>query len=270
MELIDGGLTNITFTGLIGTINQTEWDKKENEPVTIRFYASDTFGKEGYSEVTIQKDIIAPNSSVVFIPHSGIDVVNESTIFTITADDTLGSGISLIRYNINDSQWIIYNSPFNLSNYPYGDIIISYQAKDQVDNYETIQTLIVYRTDTIAPTSVISFKAYRDPNIVIKSTIFTITADDGLGSGISLIRYKINDSNWITYIGPFHLSDYEYGYYNITYQAIDVIGNVEIRNTITISLVAKISQPRILGYNVFLLIGVISVILAIIMRKQKY
>ena len=54
---LDDGLTNITFTGLTGTINQTEWDKKGHGAVTIRFYANDTFGNVGQAEVIINKDL---------------------------------------------------------------------------------------------------------------------------------------------------------------------------------------------------------------------
>ena len=265
---LNGGV-NITFGGFTGTINQTEWDKLINGSITIRFYANDSWGLEGYTEVTIQKDLFAPNSSISFILHSGIDVVNESTEFSLTADDGLGSGISLIRYKVNDSSWITYSTPFTLANYPYGDILISYQAVDQVDNYETIQTLVVHRTDTIAPTSSISFTPYTDPDIVIRSTIFTITSDDGLGSGISLIRYKIDDSIWFDYLGPFDLSNYQDGDHNITYQAIDVVGNIEIEHAIVVELIQEPSQPGIPGFHLFImLLSIIGIISTIIFKKK--
>lgn len=58
-----------------------------------------------------------------------------------------------------------------------------------------------------------------------------------MGSGVSVIRYRINDSDWIDYIGAFTLSSYNVGYYNISYQAIDAAGNVEEINTILVKLV---------------------------------
>ena len=132
--------------------------------------------------------------------------------------------------------------------------------------------LVVHQTDTIAPTSLISFTLYEIPDIIIKPTVFTITANDGLGSGVSLIRYKMNNSNWITYTGSFNLSIYEFGDYLITYQAIDVIGNVEIENTIMITLVGEEeehSRSGIPGYNTVLFIGAISVITVILIAKSK-
>jgi len=260
---------NITISGLTGTLNQTEWDIMVNGSVTIRFFANDTWGLEGYNEVTVWKDIYTPTSSIIFIPHSGIDIVNESTEFSFTADDGLGSGISFIRYRVNDSSWVTYTTPFILANYPYGDTLISYQAVDQVDNFETIQMLTVHRTDTIAPTSLISFTPYKDPDVVIKSTTFSITAtDDQFGSGISLIRFKINNSIWFDYLGPINLSNYDYGEYIITYQAIDEVGNIEVEHGITVILTPEPSEPGIPGYHLFITICIIGIVSALIIRKK--
>jgi len=140
---LDDGFINKTFIGLTGTINQTEWDKKNNGTFTIIFYANDSFGREGYAEVVINKDLNPPTSSIYFIPHSETIQVNKSTTFTLTADDGLGSGVSVIRYRINNSGWIDYTNLFDLSSYAYGDYLISYQAIDLVDNIETVNTLLV-------------------------------------------------------------------------------------------------------------------------------
>lgn len=52
---IDNGMTNITSNGLTGTINQTEWGKKGNEMVTIKFYAKDSGVLVGDAEVQVVK-----------------------------------------------------------------------------------------------------------------------------------------------------------------------------------------------------------------------
>ncbi len=74
-------------------------------------------------------------------------------------------------------------------------------------------------------------------NIVNESTIFTLSADDGLGSGISMINYKINNFNWTDYYEPFNLSGYKFGDYNISYRANDVVGNVGEIKTLHVKLV---------------------------------
>ncbi len=140
---LDDGITTIVFSGLTGTINQTEWDKKGNGTVTIRFYGSDTLGNEGYDEVAVRKDTIAPNSSISYIVHKEPNMVNKSTTFTLTADDWSGAGVSEIKYKIDDSEWFEYSTPFDLAQYTHGDILISYQAIDEVGNIETANTELV-------------------------------------------------------------------------------------------------------------------------------
>ncbi|MFX1477574.1 MAG: OmpL47-type beta-barrel domain-containing protein [Promethearchaeota archaeon] len=174
---LDDGLINKTFTGLTGTINQTEWDKKGHEVITIRFYANDSFGRVGYSEVVLNKDLNPPISSLYFIP-------------------------------------------------------------------------------------------YRGKNNVTRSTRFNLTADDGLGSGVSVIRYKINSSAWIDYTGLFDLSNYDYGYYFISYQAIDLVNNIEPENTLLVKLVKLPSEQFIPGYNMFLLISIICVVSVFLVKKR--
>ncbi|MFX1298567.1 MAG: OmpL47-type beta-barrel domain-containing protein, partial [Promethearchaeota archaeon] len=144
---LDGGTTNIPFSGFTGTINQTEWDKKEDGTVTIRFYANDTLGNEGYDEVSVRKDSIAPTSSISYNIYREPNGVNKSTIFTLIANDGGGSGVSTIRYKINDSAWFEYSTPFNLSQYAYGDIRISYHSIDEVGNNEEENSLIVELID---------------------------------------------------------------------------------------------------------------------------
>jgi len=57
---LDGGNTNVSFSGLTGTIDQTEWDKIGNGTVTITFYANDTINNIGQTEVLVRKDVLAP------------------------------------------------------------------------------------------------------------------------------------------------------------------------------------------------------------------
>jgi len=143
---------HIIFSGVTGTINQTEWDKKGEGKVTIRFYANDIAGKVGYTEVTVRKDTIAPTSSISYVVYKEPNIVNKSTTFTIVADDGSGSGVSVLRYKIDNSDWFnkyidfyALSFPivtFNLSQYAYGIILISYQAIDEVGNIVTVKELV--------------------------------------------------------------------------------------------------------------------------------
>jgi len=177
---LDGGITNIIFSGLTGTINQTEWDKKGDGTVTIRFSGNDTLGNEGYAEVTVRKDTIAPTSSISYIVHKEPNMVNKSTTFTLTANDGSGSGVSVIRYKINDSDWFEYSTPLNLSQYTYGDILISYQAIDEIGNFEEENTLLVELVDT----------GPSDNVIMILIIVGSIVGVVGVGIAIFVLRKR--------------------------------------------------------------------------------
>lgn len=55
---LDGGITNITFTGLSGIINQTIWDTISIGDITLTFFAKDLAGNIGKSEIIIKKRVI--------------------------------------------------------------------------------------------------------------------------------------------------------------------------------------------------------------------
>ncbi|TFF88319.1 MAG: hypothetical protein EU548_09025, partial [Promethearchaeota archaeon] len=98
-------------------------------------------------------------------------------------------------------------------------------------------TLRYFTIDATAPISSIFFEPHSGGNIVNKTTNFTLIADDGLGSGILEIKYKINDSIWFEYTGPFNLSTMEFGIYNISYYAIDNVGHSEEIKSILVELI---------------------------------
>jgi len=139
---LNGGLTNYTFVGTLGTINQTGWDALLSGLILIEFYANDTKGNIGNASVAVIKDIDDPTSSIHFIPYSGTDKVLKSTSFTITADDGSGSGILGIQYNINNTGWVSYTGPFDLSSFEYGSFVISYYAIDNMGNIEEINIFL--------------------------------------------------------------------------------------------------------------------------------
>ncbi|MFX1364878.1 MAG: SBBP repeat-containing protein [Promethearchaeota archaeon] len=66
---LDEGVTNITFTGLTGQINQAEWDKFSNgTTINMIFYAKDTFDNIGFANVAVIKEITSGGRGTPFIP----------------------------------------------------------------------------------------------------------------------------------------------------------------------------------------------------------
>jgi hypothetical protein len=77
---IDDGMTNITASGLTGTINQTEWDKKGNEEVTIKFYVNNGGGLIGKEDVQVVKLVTEEVSPPLIFGYSIIALIGISII----------------------------------------------------------------------------------------------------------------------------------------------------------------------------------------------
>ena len=197
---------------------------------------------------------------------------NSAPLINVIATDAT---LNFTWYNVNNNSEFLQSG---VDEYLRGNIWISlpegifkieFFANDSINNIGTSEVYVF--KDTIAPTTLIDFTSHQEPNIINGSTIFTLTADDGIGSGIQLIRYKINDSSWMIYNSPFELSSYEPGYYVITYQSIDNAGNVESETHLLVKLISIPSPTTFIpGYDVFILLGIVSTISAyLVKRRQK-
>jgi len=185
------------------------------------------------------------------------DNLNEGLLLSFTPDNLDWMGFSL---DGQSNRTILGNTTFPFPD--DGDHTIQVFGNSSLGVlYQS--NFLYFSVDTTAPISDISFTPYEGVNKVNKSTTFELTADDGIGSGVSTIMYKINNSGWIPYTVPFDLSTYDYGYYLITYYAVDIVGNVEDENALLVELVeipSKPSKPKIFGYNILLLIGLLSIV----------
>ena len=176
--------------------------------------------------------------------------INNFTLFSLLADDNIGfggSGVTLISYNIDGGSWNIYTTPFNLSGFNEGLHTIYYNATDYAGNIEITNQITVY-IDINNVTSSIDFIYYEDSGIkyVNNFTQFTMNWNDGTGSGLQNIFYKIDSELFSVYSASFTLLGYSEGLHNITYYTIDNVGNIELEKRITIYL-----DIRALDLNIF-------------------
>lgn len=81
---LDGGVTNISITSLIGVIDEAVWEEISEGSVTIRFYANDTMGNISWKDVNITKKIInsAPFDIWFFII-IGISIITIAAIVSL-------------------------------------------------------------------------------------------------------------------------------------------------------------------------------------------
>jgi len=144
---LDGGTTNIEISQLTGTINQTEWEKQVRGMVSITFYANNSLGNVGSAEVTIIKDI--DNPVITIMKPSQDDKFGDLTPnFLISiVEPNLGSiwytiNNGLNNYTINQLSGTINQTAWKAA--PYGNITISFYAKDLIGNIG-IDSIIVIK-----------------------------------------------------------------------------------------------------------------------------
>ncbi|MFW9823999.1 MAG: hypothetical protein ACFFE4_13730, partial [Candidatus Thorarchaeota archaeon] len=61
---LNNGITNYTFIGVGGILNQSGWTMQGDGTVTIKFYINNSIGVFGFDEVNVIKDTIAPQISL--------------------------------------------------------------------------------------------------------------------------------------------------------------------------------------------------------------
>ncbi len=118
---------------------------------------------------------------------------------------------------------------------PDGYLTIQFYANNSL-GAEIFNEVTIFK-DTIPPITTITFTPYSGIGKVLKSTDFTLTGDDELGSDVANTKYCIDNNSWIDYTGPFNLSNYAFGTHIIYYYSIDNANNIESWKFITITLV---------------------------------
>jgi len=176
---LNNGQTNITFSGLTGTINQTEWDKKGNGTVVIRFYANDSWGLVEFTEVNIYKDIVLPEINIIEpIPNQ------------ICRSQAPAFNIDIIEPNLQE-KWYFLNGGQNFTfigsngtidkdtwnDIPEGEILITFFAQDKAGN--------------IGAESVIVTKRLPSEQVIIGFNVFLLIGAISVVSAI-LIKKRIH------------------------------------------------------------------------------
>ncbi len=145
---IDGGLTNYTFSGLTGNLNQIVWETKGTEIITLRFYANDSLGNVGFKDIDILKDLIAPNIVInspiqdgIFgntSPEFNISIIEENLVSTWYTLEGVAGTISFTGLNgtIHQGEW---------DSLPQGEISITFYAEDEVGNIGSESVIVLKR-----------------------------------------------------------------------------------------------------------------------------
>ena len=258
---LNNGL-NYTFFNTSGFIDQESWDACENGTVIIRFYANDTLGHIGSTEVMVRKEIIAPIWNLV--PQDKILEFGDDLYYDLDAYDLSGIDYWWINettiFNITENGVITNIIPLTVGLY-----WLEIRSYDPYGNYCNASIKIIVQ-DTTAP---IWDTIPTDQSIEFGNDLYyDVDAYDLSGIDYWWINdtsiFNINTNGIITNIIPLSAAQYW-----LEIRAYDPYGNY-CSASIKIVVIIKNSSPGISGYNVFLLIGAISVILIILIKKKKY
>jgi hypothetical protein len=210
-----------------------------NGTVTIDYYSVDNVGNtESVHHLTVRLDIVAPTTGLTWTPaySNGNDWASASTTFEIIPADA-GSGISATLYKIDSGVTLPAPvGPFDLSSYASGVHSIYWYSVDNVGNIQTTQYIVVH-LDKTKPSTTIGYTpiySHSGKDWVDSSTTFTLTPDDGAGSGVAATEYRINGGGWNNYITSFTLGTAVNGTYIIEYYSYDNVANMETTLSIVV------------------------------------
>ncbi|MHA1985366.1 MAG: beta strand repeat-containing protein [Promethearchaeota archaeon] len=255
---IDSGITNNTFVGSTGTIDQTLWDAKGNESVTLTFYANDTASNEISASVTIIKDILAPSISITIpstndligptAPNYSLSITegNLDSIWYSLNGGTTNSSVVGASGTINQGLWDAANN---------GTVTITFWANDTVGNTGT--NSVDVQLDDTAPIITISTPIINDL-IGPTAPSYSLSITEG---NLDSIWYSLNggttNSSVVGASGTINQGLWDAannGTVTITFWANDTLGNlgmstvdVELDDTAPIITITTPSTNDLIG-----------------------
>ena len=150
-----------------------------------------------------------------------------------------GSPVASTTYSIDGGPNQPYSAPFQVAT--DGAHVISFFSTDVDGNAETAHQITV-KVDLNNPTSSAQITPAEQNGWYASPTV-TLTGNDGSGSGIDHISYKVDgEASWHVYTGP--LSGFTTGNHFIQFQATDVAGRVE-SNVNLIAFKADAKKPTV-------------------------
>jgi len=167
---LNGGI-NYSFSQESGIIDQNAWDSCTNGTVSIKFYANNSIGNIGIEELTIYKDILSPNISIIY--------PIENQMF---GNSTFAFNLAIIEGNLNTTWYTLNNgSKFYFAGNsgiinktawdacPEGIVILKFYANDSLRNIGFNEIIIFKGILTLktkkAYALVIGIEDYQDPTL---------------------------------------------------------------------------------------------------------
>ncbi len=189
----------------------------------IAFYASDHAGNQAEaSDLAFRIDTTLPTIQCYATGEQGQNgwFVGEIAI-NLTSQDEL-SGIAHLMYRLDGSDWTEYTGNFSFN--AEGQHTLDYFAIDRAGNNGTIGTTIL-KFDSVGPESSCEFDGTLGlSGWYVSFVSINATGQDGNGSGISFIEYRLDGNPWENYSGTIFVQSE--GEHSLQCRATDIAGNV--------------------------------------------
>jgi len=258
------------FTGTAGTIEQSVWDAFGNGTLSLFFYANDSGGNLAFTNITIRKDIIDPTIEInlpasnelfgITAPSFNIDVYDENLdTMWYTLDNGVINNTFTANGTIGQSVW---DTIIDVT------VSIRFYANDSVGNIGFAEVTI--KKDIATP-----LIAINSPQ---NSDVFGATAPNFYISieepNLDKTWYSLNGGNNVTFtglVGTINQTLWDAlseGNIIIKFYANDTLGRIGFQVVIVVKLTSQSNPPKIPGYNILLLLGIVSTIAVIIVKKR--
>jgi hypothetical protein len=110
------------------------------------------------------------------------------------------------------------------------------EALDTAGNAQSSMSTWRFSVDNTPPQTTLTIsesKLSEDNALLIQSIMpITLAAEDGAGSGVASIEYRLDDGKWVAYTKPFTVN--VGGGHKLYYRATDKVGNVEAEQSVSI------------------------------------
>lgn len=228
----------------------------------IEYYSEDTLGNSEFTGVeTLLVDNTPPTTAVAVGGPKFRGTINahwnvtSASTFALESSDggVMPVGVSDVEVFIDDIFFADYTGEFSLVGYGDGVHKIDFRATDNLGNQEIrlqAYNTIYVNLDNTPPVTII------DPEDLGYDELCTLLAEDGNGSGVRDILFKIDDGEWRTYFTEFSIR--EYGSHTIYYKSVDNLGNEELPNELQVHFTEPVENLKPLISLVFFAILLIA------------
>lgn len=215
-----------------------------NGTYTVSLTVTDDNGSMDTTAQQIYIDNTAPFTTVHPTPAqpNGLNGWYASTIWaTLTSFDD-ASGVSSIKYHLDNQQWVTYETPIEIS--VNGQHTLTYYAVDNAGNKEKEQCWSVF-IDRNTPTTLSDPLINESMWYTAKLSIELVSSD--VTTEVSGTYYRLNSGTFIPYVGMFNITDQ--GINRLEYFSVDTAGNREALQQVNVRMdsvkpTAEIMMPQ--------------------------